>query len=69
MEQNRIKACPRCAAEFECNDAAIAVCQCSSVPLDALQRAWIGTHYKGCLCRNCLEDIRRQDTASDTDNQ
>ena len=50
------KVCPRCGASFVCTHDAF--CQCVGITLDEKARAYLRTHYKDCLCRKCLDEVR-----------
>ena len=52
------KVCPRCGGLFSCLHDHISECQCASVTLDALQRAYIEMNYADCLCKTCLKEIQ-----------
>ena len=49
------KVCPRCGAHFVCTHDEL--CQCVGITLNDNARAFLRTHYKDCLCRQCLLDI------------
>ena len=49
------KTCPRCGASFVCTHDEF--CQCVGITLNENARAYLRTHYKDCLCRQCLEEI------------
>ncbi|MBR5678868.1 MAG: cysteine-rich CWC family protein [Paludibacteraceae bacterium] len=49
------KTCPRCGASFVCTHDEF--CQCVGITLNENARAYLRTHYKDCLCRQCLEAI------------
>ena len=58
------KMCPRCGTPFLCTHDAN--CQCVGIPLNEHARAYLRTHYRDCLCRDCLIEISKQlDTWSD----
>ena len=52
------KTCPRCGASFLCTHDEL--CQCVGITLNEKARAFLRTHYKDCLCRQCLEAISHQ---------
>ena len=52
------KKCPRCGAPFVCTHDAF--CQCVGIELNEKARAYLRTHYKDCLCRECLKAISDQ---------
>jgi len=57
--------CPRCKSRFTCNAANIERCQCWGVGLEAQDFAYLrqlgfSAQETGCLCRNCLVDIKKQ---------
>ncbi|PYS37567.1 MAG: hypothetical protein DMF71_18340 [Acidobacteria bacterium] len=48
--------CAACGAEFSCG-ASLRGCWCSEIKLDEATRAELGSRYRGCLCRECLERL------------
>jgi hypothetical protein len=50
--------CPRCKTAFECRVGSILQCQCQAVTLSEEEREYIGQHYSGCLCANCLHQVK-----------
>jgi hypothetical protein len=52
------KNCPRCSQAFTCKAGSIALCDCSTLALGSQEREWIKEKFTGCLCRNCLEEIK-----------
>lgn len=50
--------CPRCKKGFECKANSISECQCSTVTLTEKERAFISTTFDGCLCVDCLKEIK-----------
>ena len=55
--------CPRCSTGFICNAADIEQCQCWGVKLgmaefEYLQQQGFSLNEVGCLCRNCLLEIK-----------
>lgn len=57
--------CPRCKSSFTCNAANIEHCQCWGVALVAQDFAYLrqlgfSAEEAGCLCRDCLVDIKKQ---------
>ena len=57
------KRCPRCGAAFVCTHDAL--CQCVGVSLNERARAYLRTHYKDCLCRECLEHVSKTFSAQE----
>ncbi|WP_230201882.1 acetyl-CoA carboxylase biotin carboxylase subunit [Bacteroides neonati] len=53
------KVCPRCSAIFDCHHDAMASCQCATIHMDALQRAYLQDNFSNCLCHDCLETIQK----------
>ena len=51
------KVCPRCGALFVCRHDKPEICQCAGIHLNDNARAYLRTHYKDCLCRDCLLEI------------
>ena len=57
--------CPRCSTGFFCNAADIEHCQCWGVKLgmaefEYLQQQGFSVNEVGCLCRNCLLEIKEK---------
>ncbi|MBO4518661.1 MAG: cysteine-rich CWC family protein [Paludibacteraceae bacterium] len=52
------KLCPRCGAEFVCTHDRL--CQCVGIDLTENARAYLRTHYRDCLCRECLLEVSRK---------
>ena len=55
--------CPRCNKVFTCNAANIKQCQCYGIGLQADDFAYLlqqgfSAEQTGCLCRNCLLDVK-----------
>ncbi|HKK63004.1 MAG TPA: cysteine-rich CWC family protein [Bacteroidales bacterium] len=55
-----MKNCPRCYCIFECRNDRIMECDCLSVPISADDRLYIGERYDGCLCLNCLQELKKE---------
>lgn len=58
-----IKHCPRCGAEFTCNEEDKWHCRCFSVTLNTAARTFLAEHYEDCLCVKCLREIAAQHSA------
>lgn len=59
-----VTSCPRCFAEFLCNAANIQQCQCWGADLGPKEFAYLksegfSAQQSGCLCRGCLNQIKR----------
>ncbi|WP_089761793.1 cysteine-rich CWC family protein [Chitinophaga terrae (ex Kim and Jung 2007)] len=50
--------CPRCGRPFECRVGTILQCQCQEVVLSEAETAYIRQQYNGCLCADCLRDMK-----------
>ncbi|MEZ2441094.1 cysteine-rich CWC family protein [Chitinophaga sp. RCC_12] len=50
--------CPRCKRTFECRVGTILRCQCQDVVLSEEERYFIQQKYSGCLCADCLRDMK-----------
>jgi hypothetical protein len=50
--------CPRCKSAFECRVGSILRCQCQQVKLTEEERDFINDTYAGCLCANCLSELK-----------
>ncbi|MBS0026919.1 cysteine-rich CWC family protein [Chitinophaga sp. 22321] len=67
MASHETITCPRCQRTFECRVGSILRCQCQEVTLSEEERYFIQQQYRGCLCADCLRDMKvvfRQSTAS-----
>lgn len=51
--------CPRCKSAFECRVGSILQCQCQAVTLSEEEREYISGHYSGCLCADCLQQVKK----------
>ncbi|ASZ14280.1 cysteine-rich CWC family protein [Chitinophaga pendula] len=58
MADHETVSCPRCAATFECRVGSILRCQCQEVTLTIAERQHISEQFNGCLCANCLQEIK-----------
>lgn len=58
MQKHETISCPRCQRPFECRVSNIRNCQCSGVQLTAEERFQIGQQYQGCLCADCLLEMK-----------
>jgi hypothetical protein len=54
------KICPRCSSKFECKLGSVAECQCYGISLTVEENAFIESRYDGCLCRNCLIELKNR---------
>lgn len=50
--------CPRCGASFQCKMGSITICHCSEVRLTKEQVAYLSEHWQGCLCHQCLLELK-----------
>ncbi|NLR61316.1 cysteine-rich CWC family protein [Chitinophaga polysaccharea] len=50
--------CPRCYRDFECRVGTILRCQCQEVPLTEDELDFIRQQYHGCLCADCLREMK-----------
>ena len=55
---NTNKYCPRCQKGFECKADSISECQCATITLTEKERAFISNKFDGCLCVDCLKEIK-----------
>ena len=58
MPSHEVHNCPRCTKPFVCKVGDIAHCQCSNVQLTAEELEFIGRQFGGCLCVNCMLDMK-----------
>lgn len=54
------KLCEKCGDSFECRADNIALCHCNNVVLSNFQMDEIQKKYKNCLCKNCLNAIKKE---------
>ncbi|WP_144908641.1 cysteine-rich CWC family protein [Mucilaginibacter frigoritolerans] len=60
MANHENKYCPRCQQPFECKVGNILQCQCHGLTFSELEEMYIRTTYHDCLCRDCLQSIKRE---------
>lgn len=53
-----IKQCPSCRKLFECKPDNILECQCTQIHLTSEELAYIDQLYHGCVCLQCLKDLK-----------
>lgn len=58
MASHETVLCPRCKNAFECRVGTILRCQCQAVPLTEEERQYINEIYLGCLCADCLQQMK-----------
>lgn len=58
MADHETVLCPRCKAAFECRVGTILRCQCQAVHLTEDERQYINENYLGCLCADCLQQMK-----------
>ncbi|MCB1144139.1 MAG: cysteine-rich CWC family protein [Leptospiraceae bacterium] len=54
---SKTKQCPKCNQPFECKSDAIQECGCASIQLKPEHLDYIASHFKDCLCPDCLKEI------------
>ena len=59
--------CPRCGQAFHCGVNDATPCWCVSVPLDQATLDELSRQYRGCLCKNCLAQLRDPPAAARPD--
>jgi hypothetical protein len=52
------KTCPKCNKKFDCKSEEITFCPCSKFSFSQKESQALARLYKGCLCANCLIDMR-----------
>lgn len=67
MSLYETKYCPRCSEPFICKQGNITQCQCFTVPIGGRVIQLIGELYEGCLCVNCLIELRDKINEFDED--
>ena len=60
-----VTTCPRCFSDFLCNAANVQLCQCWGVGLGEKEFSYLKSQgfsaaQTGCLCRDCLNSIKKQ---------
>lgn len=60
MSRHEDKYCPRCNQVFECRLGNILTCQCFGISFTEEEKEYIGKQFNDCLCRNCLEEMKKQ---------
>ncbi|HVI45910.1 MAG TPA: cysteine-rich CWC family protein [Chitinophaga sp.] len=58
MASHETVSCPRCGRSFECRVGTILRCQCQEVTLTEEERIFIRQQYTGCLCADCLREMK-----------
>jgi hypothetical protein len=58
LHENKI--CGRCQGPFECKVGNVSQCHCSEVRLSDVERAYIASKYRDCLCGPCLQAVRKE---------
>ena len=53
------KVCPRCCKSFNCRNDDILECWCLCEPIDAELRKFLADNFSGCLCAECITDLRK----------
>jgi hypothetical protein len=53
----KIKICPRCKKEFNCNSEDISACACSQVKLSNETKSFLANTFFSCLCSQCLTEL------------
>ncbi len=48
--------CDSCGSDFQCG-VSLAGCWCSEIKLSDEARAEMRSRYRGCLCRQCVEQL------------
>lgn len=60
MMKHEPKSCPRCNTRFECKVGSIMLCQCSAVPLNESEIAYMKEKYADCLCASCMKILKTE---------
>ena len=58
--KHEIISCERCRVSVECKANAYTKCQCSTVQLTINEMQYISETYDGCLCANCLRELKKE---------
>jgi len=58
--KHEIVLCERCKTAFECKANSFTKCQCSKVPLTLNETQYISENYDGCLCVDCLREVKEE---------
>ncbi len=54
------KVCPRCNQSFICRNDVILECWCLQEPINSELRKFLADNFSGCLCANCIIQLRKQ---------
>jgi hypothetical protein len=57
-QKHEIVRCERCQSSFECKANSFTKCQCAKVQLSLNETQYVSELYDGCLCANCLLQLR-----------
>lgn len=60
MSKHEIITCERCNKRMECKANAYTKCQCSGVQLNLNEVQYVSELYEGCLCANCLTELKQE---------
>ncbi|WP_207422348.1 cysteine-rich CWC family protein [Desertivirga brevis] len=60
MTKHEIIGCERCRTRIECKANNFTQCQCSGVQLNLNEVQYISERYEGCLCANCLVELKQE---------
>ncbi|NIG57370.1 cysteine-rich CWC family protein [Chitinophaga sp. Cy-1792] len=52
--------CPRCGKTLVCDVGNITRCWCTEVVLSREERTYIGERFEGCLCPDCIKEIKAE---------
>jgi hypothetical protein len=58
--KHEIIACERCSKRVECKANNYTQCQCSQVQLSLNEVQYISENFEGCLCANCLMELKEE---------
>ncbi|RFS19732.1 hypothetical protein DVR12_21785 [Chitinophaga silvatica] len=61
--------CPRCQSLFECRVGTILRCQCQEVVLSEEELEYIRQEFSGCLCADCLRELKTAFKKSDSSSK
>ncbi|MEJ7779881.1 MAG: cysteine-rich CWC family protein [Daejeonella sp.] len=58
--RHELISCERCGTRIECKANSFSQCQCSQVQLNLNEVQYVSELHDGCLCAQCLKDLREE---------
>ncbi|TQM51047.1 cysteine-rich CWC protein [Arcticibacter tournemirensis] len=60
LTKHEIIPCERCGKRIECKANSFTRCQCNTVRLNLNEVQYISELFEGCLCADCLVDLKNE---------